>query len=123
MNDRPILSSYKEDWDGNTLTISLVERSSDNPEVLELSMQFQIDIDAEGTARLDEIADEIERKTGKRPAVDPRLDQPRIHWYMVIEQGVKAEQIEEAMRRGERILAEQGVEFEHDPNSKPKRVF
>ncbi len=50
MNDRSILRSYQEEWDGNALTISLVERSSDKPEVLELSMQFQTEVGPEKAA-------------------------------------------------------------------------
>ncbi len=123
MNDLPIIDQYKEEWDGSTLTVTKVEQASGNPEVLELHVQFQTEIDPDTAAWLDEFAHKIWRKTGKRPAVNPQLDHPRIHWYMVIEQGVNAGQIKEAMLRGERLLAERGVEFERGPSSETRRVF
>ena len=105
------------------LTVTRVEQASGNPEVLELHVQFQTEIDPDTAAWLDKFAHKIWRKTGKRPAVNPQLDHPRIHWYMVIEQGVNAGQIKEAMLRGERLLAERGVEFERGPSSETTRVF
>lgn len=118
-DQRKVIDRIQQTWEGNSLTLTTVEREGNQPpKVLSVYMQLAPNdpdmVEYDSTKEfLEQLADRAKRERGKRPAVDPGPKPAYINWYVVAEEGISQDDLADAILDAERTLQERGeVKFE-----------
>ena len=116
---RRVIKRGRHTWEGNSLTLTIVERDGTQPpQVLSVYMQLapndpdMVEYDR-SLERLEQLANRAERELGRRPAIVPGAKPAYINWYIVAEEGISGDDLDTAIWDAQRSLQERGeVEFE-----------